>query len=93
MANTSLPITNTRRQLEIAAVVLTGIGKFVFMDWLAWKLPFISIAIIAWLAYVLIRHRQVPGILKYWGFRKDNFMDVLRIVLPFGISCNRRCGR
>ena len=55
------------------------------MDWLEWKLPFISIAIIAWGGYALIRRSQAPGILKYWGFRKDNFTQVMRIVLPFGI--------
>lgn len=85
MAYTPLPVSDTRRQFEITAVVLTGIGKFVFMDWLAVKLPFISIAIIAWFVYVLIRRRQVPGILEYWGFRKDNFMEVIRAVLPFGV--------
>ena len=69
MAYTPLSVSDTRRQFEITAVVLTGIGKFVFMDWLAVKLPFISIAIIAWFVYVLIRRRQVPGILEYWGFR------------------------
>ncbi|RAW02844.1 CPBP family intramembrane glutamic endopeptidase [Pseudochryseolinea flava] len=78
-------ISDKRRQLEICAVVSTGIGKFVFMDWLGWKLPFISVAIIAWVAYVIIRQRQEPGILSYWGFRTDNFKEVLRIVLPFGI--------
>src|SRR5690606_6770784 len=59
--------------------------KFIFMDWLEWRLPFISMAIIAWVVYVIIRRQQVPGILKYWGFRTDNFMEVSRIVLPFGI--------
>lgn len=85
MDNTPISISDKRRQLEISAVVATGAGKFVFMDWLGWKLPFISLAIITWLVYVLIRRRQVPGILKYWGFRIDNFKKVIRLVLPFGV--------
>jgi uncharacterized protein len=85
MTKTPISISDKRRQLEITAVVVTGLGKFVFMDWLGWKLPFISIAIILWLIYVLVRRRQVPGVLKYWGFRIDNFTEVIRIVLPFGI--------
>ena len=85
MTNTPISISDKQRQLEIVRVVATGLGKFVFMDWLGWKLPFISIAIITWLIYVLIRHRQVPEVLKYWGFRIDNFTKVIRMVLPFGI--------
>jgi uncharacterized protein len=71
--------------LEISAVFVTGAGKFVFMDWLQWRLPFIVLAILAWTTYVLIRQKQVSGILKYWGFTTDNFKKVLRMVLPFGI--------
>ena len=34
--------------MKIAAVFLTGAGKFIFMDWLNLKLPFILIAILGW---------------------------------------------
>jgi uncharacterized protein len=79
-------ITDKQRKLEIAAVLLTGAGKFVFMDLLQWKLPFILISIFAWTTYVVVRQREVKGILSYWGFRFDNFSDVIRIILPFGIA-------
>lgn len=78
-------ISDTRRKTEIAAVFLTGAGKFFFMDWLDWKLPFILIAILGWTGYVLVRRKQMSTILRYWGFRTDNFGQVLRMVLPFGI--------
>lgn len=82
---TSLAISNQRRTLEIAAVLLTAAGKFIFMDWLQLKLPFIAIAVVGWMAYVVIRARQAPWILQYWGYRLDTFTRVLRVVLPFGI--------
>lgn len=78
-------ITDTRRKLEIAAVLATGMGKFVFMDWLQWRLAFIITAIAAWSIYVIVRQKKVPGLMRHWGFRTDNFMDVLRIVLPLGL--------
>lgn len=75
-----------RRKLEIAAVFLTGIGKFVFMDTLQWRLPFILSAVVAWTVYIIVRTKTTPGILLHWGFRLDNFGKVARMVLPFGIS-------
>ena len=82
---TSLSISNQRRILEITAVVLTGIGKFIFMDYLNWRFPFVAVAIISWLSYIIYRKSKQPGITKYWGFRTDNFKTVLKRVLPFGI--------
>jgi uncharacterized protein len=85
MASTAALISDRRRITEITLVILTGAGKFVFMDWLQWRLPFILTAILGWTVYVLARQKQVPGILRYWGFRTDNFGKVLKMVLPFGI--------
>ncbi|HYC84744.1 MAG TPA: CPBP family intramembrane glutamic endopeptidase [Chryseosolibacter sp.] len=78
-------ISDTRRQLEIAAVVLTAACRFLPINWLEWKLPFIVVATVGWTTYVLLRRKRMPGILQYWGFRADNFREVLKIVLPFGI--------
>lgn len=55
------------------------------MDILQWKLLFISVSITAWIGYVVHRSKHAPDILKYWGFRKDNFRDVTMRILPFGI--------
>jgi uncharacterized protein len=71
------------KRAEIVAVVLTCIGKFVFMDWLDLRLLFVSVAVIAWTFYIIYRYRQEPGILKHWGFRRDNLGVVVRMVLPF----------
>ena len=82
---TSVPISNKRRMIEISAVVLTAIGKFVFMDYLGWRFPFVIIAIIAWTSYIIYRNQTKTGVIKYWGFRTDNFKTVTRRVLPFGL--------
>lgn len=37
------------------------------MDWLEWKLPFIILAIIGWIIYVIHRARKVTGILNTSG--------------------------
>lgn len=78
-------MSDLRRAVEIAAVLLTGAGKFLFMDWLGWKFPFIVLSIIGWGTYVWLRARADRSILVYWGFRKDNFRQAFQMVLPFGI--------
>ena len=76
--------SNTQQKVaEIAAVFITGAGKFVFMDWLGWKLPFILTAMMGWIGYVVLQARRKEGLLQHWGFRKDNFWLVLRMILPF----------
>lgn len=87
----TLSIKDRQRKLEIFSVVLTGIGKFVFMDTLNWRLPFISVAILAWSVYVIYQSKKHPGILSYWGFRTDTFKSVLKMILPFGIIAIVAC--
>ena len=82
---TLLQISNKRRVLEILAVVLTAIGKFIFMDYLNWRFLFVTIAMISWITYIIYRGKKQPAILKYWGFKTDNFKSVLKRVLPFGL--------
>ena len=82
---TLLQISNKRRVLEILAVVLTAIGKFIFMDYLNWRFLFVTIAMISWITYIIYRGKKQPAILKYWGFKTDNFKSVLKRVLPLGL--------
>jgi hypothetical protein len=78
-----ISISNKSRTFEILAVMLTTAGKFVFMDYLKRKLLFIMTAILFWGTYVILHHTRKPGITKYWGFRKDNFVQTIKIILPF----------
>ncbi len=79
------PISDKVRFVEIAAVALTGVGKFVFMDYLNWRLAFVIIAILLWSLYVRYRFKKDKLVLKDWGFRFDNFKTVLKLVLPFAV--------
>ena len=83
--NGNIIISDKQRLLEILAVVLTAVGKFIFMDYLDWRLPFVVIAILGWSAYVFFRYKQDNDILKYWGIRTDNLKIVVRFMLPFGL--------
>ena len=82
---TSILISNKARNLEIFAVILTALGKFIFMDYLKWRFPFIVTAIVFWLCYIIYRSKTQSGITKYWGFRTDNFNKVALTILPFGV--------
>jgi len=77
--------TNQQRIIEVIAVICTALGKFFFMDYLNWRFPFVVTAILAWTVYIIYQSRKRPGILAHWGFRKDNFKEVLLKVLPFGV--------
>ncbi|WP_460219850.1 CPBP family intramembrane glutamic endopeptidase [Psychroserpens sp. MEBiC05023] len=79
------PISDKVRGLEILAVVLTGVGKFIFMDHLNWRLPYVVIAILSWSFYVWYRHKKDKQVLSDWGFRRDNFKPVLKLMLPFAV--------
>lgn len=75
-----------RKRNEILAVTTTGLGKFVFMDFLNWKLPFILFAISAWLLYIIYQLKKNPEVVKQWGFRLDTFWACTRLLLPFGMA-------
>lgn len=69
---------------EILLVCTTALGKFIFMDWLKWKLPFIVVIIFFWCWYVWRRSKTNSNALTHWGFRWDNFESVTKRMLPFG---------
>ncbi|NMH89750.1 CPBP family intramembrane glutamic endopeptidase [Flavivirga algicola] len=79
------PISNKTRLIEILGVVLTAIGKFIFMDYLDWRLLYVTFAILLWGLYVYVRYKREKDVIKYWGFRTDNFKRALKLMLPFGI--------
>jgi hypothetical protein len=79
--------SDNRRWFEIGAVTLTAVGKFVFMNWLHVRTIFVPVIILFWIGYIWYRARQEPGILAYWGFRKDNFRKVFMMLLPVALVC------
>ncbi len=82
-----MQINDKTRTLEVLAVVLTGLGKFIFMDWLNWRLPYILAIAFFWIGYVWYRARQERGILDYWGIGKVNFKKTFLELLPVGLLC------
>jgi len=87
----TIPITDRRRIFELAAVVITAGGKFLFMDILQWRLPFILCTLVAWSVYAYARARSDPSMLQYWGFRNDNFKKVLRTLFPIALIAIFTC--
>ena len=75
-------ISNARRTLEISAVIITGIGKFIFVDLLPYKVWYIITAIIFWVVYILWQSINNREILSYWGFHKKDFKKLFLKILP-----------
>lgn len=55
------------------------------MDYLEWRLGFILTVLLGWIFYIIYRYRKSKDILAYWGFRRDNFKQALKTILPFSL--------
>ncbi|HEY5751480.1 MAG TPA: CPBP family glutamic-type intramembrane protease [Chryseolinea sp.] len=77
--------TNSTRTAEIAAVVLTGLGKFLLVDWLHLKFWYVTTACVLWIVYILYRIKTNLGVPAYWGFRKEGFSSSLRWIGPVSL--------
>lgn len=76
---------DNRRWIEIAAVLATGLMKYVLMDWLNFRAFYIAAACIFWSGYIYKRYRADKFVLQHWGFRKDNFKQTFLFLLPFAL--------
>ncbi len=70
---------------EIFAVILTGLLKFVFMDWLNFRAFYIIAACGFWIIYIWKTRKKYQDIYKYWGFRKSNLKKSSLLLLPFAV--------
>lgn len=77
--------SNKLKRREILAVLITGLLKFVLMDWLNFRAFYIAGACLFWIIFIYRRYQGSPGILQKWGFRKDNLKQPLLWLLPFAI--------
>lgn len=77
-------VSDRVRYFEIAAVIITAVGKVIFMDILEWRFLFITLVMVSWIIYIFVRWRQ-PGTLRSWGLRSDNFNNAIRLLLPFAV--------
>lgn len=80
-----MPYSNRTRVLEIVAVTVTGLGKFLFVDVLQLKFYYVIGASCLWLAYILLRIMTNKDLPAYWGFRKKGFRESLTWVGPVSV--------
>ena len=77
--------TDKRRWIEIAAVIATGLLKYVFTDWFNLRSFYIGAVCIFWIVYIYRRYRVNKQILQQWGFRKDHFRQTFLFITPFAL--------
>jgi uncharacterized protein len=81
----NLKETDKIKSFEIAAVVATGILKYIFMDWLNLRSAFIGAVCIFWSLYIYKRYKRNNQVLQQWGFRKKYFARTFLFITPFAI--------
>jgi hypothetical protein len=72
-----------KHYIELLALTLTAVLKFIMMDWLQWRGVYIAGICIFWLGYVIIQVKNNRNQLEIWGFRKTGFRQSLVFLLPF----------
>jgi len=75
------------RSFELLAVLLTGLLKFIFIDWFNLRVFYIGITCLFWISYVYKRYQSDNTILKSWGFQINNFRSSFFLLLPFFVLC------
>ncbi|MGM0550471.1 MAG: CPBP family glutamic-type intramembrane protease [Bacteroidota bacterium] len=80
-----MSIPKKERRMEILLVALTGLLKFVFMDWLNFRFFYITAASLFWIFYVYRRHKRYPDMLQAWGFTKKHLKPATLFLLPFAV--------
>ena len=77
--------TDSRRLVEILAVIATGLAKFVFIDFFPLKFWYVLSSCLLWLAYIIFRISQDANLPNAWGFRRGGFRQSLKVVLPLSL--------
>jgi hypothetical protein len=78
---------NKERKIEILAVVITGLLKFVLMDWLGFRFFYIIAACFFWIIYIYKNTRHNPQVFKSWGLQREYFKPSFLFLLPVAIVC------
>ncbi len=81
----------SNQKIEIIAVFITALCKFIFYDIFNLQFIFILLMFTFWGSYLIKQIRKSPKILYEWGFRKENFLSVLKKVAPFGFAAVLAC--
>lgn len=78
-------ISDRRRIFEISAVILTGIGKLVFINLLKLHFVYIVSASLFWTVYFILRISEHKELIRYWGLSLSNVKETFKIVAIAGI--------
>ena len=57
------------------------------MDWLNWRAFYIAGICMFWLGYIFFRLKTNRELLKWWGFKKENFRQSFFVLLSFVLIC------
>ena len=82
---TSIVVQRKSSWIEILLVVVTGVSKFIFVDYLQAKGFFVIAALTFWLFYVLAKAKKNKLIWKHWGFTYAGFWKSFAILSPLAI--------
>lgn len=74
-----------RQWIEILLVILTGLLKYIMIDWLEMRAFYITGISIFWSVYLLQRYAKDHAVLIKWGFRKEYFSRSFVVLMPFMI--------
>jgi hypothetical protein len=66
-------------------VIITGLGKLFFVDFLNLKFVYIITAIAFWCSYFVYRVSKNKRLINYWGLSFSNVKDTLKIVAIPGL--------
>ena len=76
---------NRERWIEILAVVITGLLKYILVDWINLKLFYITGVCLFWIAFIIMKYRRNHDVLKDWGFQRAHFSRSFLFLLPFAL--------
>lgn len=74
-----------KRFAVILAVIITVLLKFILADWLNLRSFYITAACLFWFAFIYVRYKKDPLVMKSWGFQRYNFKKSLLHLLPFAL--------
>jgi len=73
--------------VELPALIITAVSKFIVMDWLGMRAFYISAICMFWLCYVYYKYKQDRSVIRYWGFKLENTGRSLLMLMPFLVVC------
>ena len=71
--------------IEIFAVLLTAIGKILFMNVWDFRLPYILVVLVFWTGYVIWKRTRNPKAYQYWGLHLRQFRSTFLELLPWAL--------